>query len=155
MADVFLSYKRADVACAAQIVALLEGEGWSVWWDTRLVGGERWDAVIEREINAARCVVVIWSPNSVDSGEAARVHLEAHNGRERGILVPVTIEGARPPFSFSQFDPGAQPLAVGWRIAAGRCGGFHRRREANTGTRCKRIRASSAARSSFCGAKRR
>jgi hypothetical protein len=35
MADIFLSYKRADAAPAAQIVALLEAEGWSVWWDTR------------------------------------------------------------------------------------------------------------------------
>jgi hypothetical protein len=101
MADVFLSYKRADAACAAQIVSLLEGEGWTVWWDTSLSAGERWDAVIEREINAAGCVVVIWSRSSVDSGNAHWVHTEANRGLERGVLVPVTIEGVAPPFAFS------------------------------------------------------
>jgi hypothetical protein len=101
MADIFLSYKRADAMRAKQIAALLEAEGWSVWWDTRHVGGERWDAIVEREIGAARCVIVIWSPNSVDSVKAYWVHLEARHGRERGMLVPVAIGGAAPPFAFS------------------------------------------------------
>jgi formylglycine-generating enzyme required for sulfatase activity len=100
MAHIFVSYKRADAARAARIVALLEAEGWSVWWDTRLSGGEHWDAVIERELEAARCVVVVWSPSSIDRDKAYWVHLEAHHGRERGILVPVTIEGSMPPFAF-------------------------------------------------------
>ncbi|MGO9484055.1 MAG: SUMF1/EgtB/PvdO family nonheme iron enzyme [Rhodomicrobium sp.] len=100
MADIFVSYKRTDAARVAQIVALLEGEGWSVWWDTRLAGGEHWDAVIERELEAARGVVVVWSPASIDRDKAYWVHLEAHHGRERGILVPVTIEGVMPPFAF-------------------------------------------------------
>ncbi len=100
MADIFISYKRADRERAAQIAALLEQEGWTVWWDTRIVDGDRWDATIEREINAARCVVVIWSPSSIDNEKAYWVHIEAHNGRERGILVPISIGGAAPPFAF-------------------------------------------------------
>ena len=79
---------------------MLQGEGWTVWWDTYLSAGERWDAVIEREINAAGCVVVIWSRSSVESGNAHWVHTEANRGRERGVLVPVTIEGVAPPFAF-------------------------------------------------------
>jgi hypothetical protein len=55
MADVFVSYTRTDQELVRPIVALLEAEGWSVWWDTRIVGGERWDEVIESEITAARC----------------------------------------------------------------------------------------------------
>jgi hypothetical protein len=100
MAAIFLSYKRADAARAAQIVSLLEDEGLSVWWDTSLSAGERWDAVLEREINAAGCVVVIWSRSSVDSANAHWVHTEANRGLERGVLVPVIIEGVAPPFAF-------------------------------------------------------
>ena len=65
MAGIFVSYSRADRDIAAKIVAALEAEGWTVWWDTRLIAGEQWDEVIEREINAASCVLVVWSPLSV------------------------------------------------------------------------------------------
>ncbi len=44
---------------------------------------------------------MIWSTNSIDSGPAYWVHLEAHHGRERGILVPVIFEGVAQPFAFS------------------------------------------------------
>ena len=50
MADIFVSYKRADRERVAQIVALLENEGWTVWWDNRVFGGAHWDALIEREL---------------------------------------------------------------------------------------------------------
>ena len=44
MADVFVSYARADREIVRPIVTLLEAQGWSVWWDTRIGGGDRWDA---------------------------------------------------------------------------------------------------------------
>lgn len=97
MADIFVTYTRADQELVHRIVALLEGQGWTVWWDTRIEGGERWDAVIEREITAARCVVV-WTPQSL---EREWVHLEAHHGRERGILAPILVGVDKPPFAFS------------------------------------------------------
>jgi hypothetical protein len=94
MADIFVSYSRAD----RDIVAALEAEGWSVWWDTRLRAGEQWDEVIEREINAACCVLVVWTPLSVTR---YWVKVEANFGLSRGILVPVAIEGAVPPLAYS------------------------------------------------------
>ena len=88
----------ADRDTVAGIVAALEAERWSVWWDTRLRAGEQWDEVIEREINAARCVLVVWTPLSVTR---YWVKVEANFGLSRGILVPVAIEGAVPPLAFS------------------------------------------------------
>jgi adenylate cyclase len=67
----------------APIVALLEARGWTVWWDTRIDAGEQWDEVIEREVDAASCVVAIWSVRSVGS---RWVRTEAGEGLERGIL---------------------------------------------------------------------
>jgi TPR repeat protein len=99
MADIFLSYKRTDRDRVAPIVALLEERGWSVWWDTRIDAGEQWDEVIEREVAAARCVVAIWSAESVNS---RWVRTEASEGLERGILVPVLVDATRPPQEFKR-----------------------------------------------------
>jgi len=78
-------------------VALLEACGWSVWWDTRIDAGETWDEVIERELDAAGCVVVAWSAASIGS---RWVRSEASEGLERGILVPVHIDVSKPPLEF-------------------------------------------------------
>ena len=96
-----MSYTRADQEIVRRIVALLEAQGWSVWWDTRIAGGERWDATIEREINAAHCVVVVWTPQSIDR---EWVREEADHGRDRGILVPVLIGLDKPPFGFGRIQ---------------------------------------------------
>jgi hypothetical protein len=97
MAEIFVSYRKSDRDKVAPIVALLERAGWTTWWDTRIGAGERWDAVIEREIGAARCVLVVWSPGSVESHW---VHTEAHEGLRRRILIPALIGGAQPPLAF-------------------------------------------------------
>lgn len=52
MTDLFVSYSRADRDRVAPIVAALQAEGLSVWWDTRLRAGDHWDEVIEREIKS-------------------------------------------------------------------------------------------------------
>ena len=97
MADIFLSYKRTDRDRVAPIAALLESRGWSVWWDTRIGAGEQWDEVIERELGAAGCVVVVWSIELVNS---RWVRAEASEGLERGVLVPLHIDVAKPPLEF-------------------------------------------------------
>ncbi len=98
MADVFLSYSRSDADAAAKIVHVLEAEGWTVWWDTTMRPGDQWDEVIEREINEARCVLVIWSSISVTR---RWVRVEANFALDRNKLVPVSIERARPPLAFT------------------------------------------------------
>ena len=97
MADIFLSYKREDREKVRPLVGALQAQGWSVWWDTRIGAGETWDQVIETELAAARCVVVVWSKHSTES---RWVRSEAHEGLERECLVPVVIEGAKPPLAF-------------------------------------------------------
>ncbi len=101
MADIFLSYKREDREKVRPLAEALEGKGWSVWWDTRIGVGETWDKVIETELAAAKCVVAVWSRMSIDSDW---VRAEAHEGRERKCLVPVTIEGVTPPSIFKMMQ---------------------------------------------------
>jgi formylglycine-generating enzyme required for sulfatase activity len=108
MADVFLSYKREDQTRIRPLVWLLEREGLSVWWDTRLVPGERFTQVIQREVERSRCVVVAWSANSINAGW---VQDEAAAGRDRGILVPLSLDGIPPPFGFRGLQT---PDLTGW-----------------------------------------
>ena len=66
VADVLVGYASVDREIVRPIVDLLAARGWSVWWDARIGGGDRWDDTIKREIGAARCVVVVGTPGSID-----------------------------------------------------------------------------------------
>jgi adenylate cyclase len=94
MSDIFVSYSRQDKARVAPLVAALERQGWSVWWDPEIVPGEEFDALIRREIDGANAVVVVWTPSSVAS---RWVRGEARLGAEREVLVPVRFGQARLP----------------------------------------------------------
>ncbi|MEM6411483.1 MAG: toll/interleukin-1 receptor domain-containing protein, partial [Pseudomonadota bacterium] len=67
MADIFLSYSRADRPKAQQIAESLEAEGFSVWWDKVLRAGQTYDEVTEGMLRDSRVVVVLWSEVSVKS----------------------------------------------------------------------------------------
>ncbi len=94
MADVFVSYARVDKARVAPIVAAIEAQGWTVWWDPEIAAGQLFDDQIETQLAAARCVLVVWTPTSVAS---RWVRGEAREAADRGILVPVRFEEARLP----------------------------------------------------------
>ena len=79
------------------LVAALEAEGWSVWWDPSIAPGEEFDALISRELEGARALVVVWTPNSVDS---RWVRGEARDAADRGVLFPVRFETAKLPIDF-------------------------------------------------------
>ncbi len=97
MADIFLSYASDDRERIAPLVAALERQGWSVWWDRSIPPGRNFDEVLEEEIDAARSVVVVWTEASIDS---QWVRSEALEGMERKILVPVRLDDVRVPFAF-------------------------------------------------------
>lgn len=100
LASIFLSYVREDVKRAAAIAAVLEGAHHSVWWDRYIKGGSEFSPEIERALNGADRIVVLWSEKSAAS---RWVRDEASVGAESGRLVPVTIDGTQPPLGFRQF----------------------------------------------------
>jgi len=97
LADIFVSYSRQDRARVAPLVAALEAEGWSVWWDPEISPGEEFDSLISRELDAAKTLIVVWSPKSVDS---RWVRGEARDAADRGVLFPVRFDNARLPIDF-------------------------------------------------------
>jgi len=97
MADVFISYASEDRDRAAQLASALGAFGWSVWWDRKIITGQAFDHAIERELENAKSVIVLWSEHSIGS---EWVRNEAAVASERGVLVPATIESVKLPLEF-------------------------------------------------------
>jgi len=95
--DIFISYSREDRPAARHFAKCFADEGFSVWWDATLQAGETFDEVIERELKAAKAVVVLWSPRSVQS---RWVRAEATLADRSGKLVPAIIEKCDRPIIF-------------------------------------------------------
>jgi hypothetical protein len=108
MSDIFLSYASEDVARANELAQALSRYGWSVWWDRSILPGKVFDTVIETELSAAKCVIVLWSIHSVES---RWVRAEAGEALDKGRLIPVLLDEAVIPLVFRQVQ--AASLA-GW-----------------------------------------
>lgn len=100
MATLFLSYAREDADRVRPLAAALERDGHHVWWDRHLSGGQEFAGAIEQALESAEIVIVCWTESSVRS---AWVRDEAAAGRDRGRLVPVTLDGCAPPLGFRQY----------------------------------------------------
>lgn len=101
MADIFISYSSGDKTYVKGIAALLEQQGWSVWWDREIPIGQRFDNVIEEELAKAHCVVVIWTKRSIAS---EWVKNEANEALQLGKLVPVLLEKVTIPLAFKRTE---------------------------------------------------
>jgi hypothetical protein len=110
--EVFVSYAHEDVAMAESIAGRLGQERWSVFWDREIPVGLTWDDIVEKALDAAKCVVVLWTSNSRDS---EWVRIEANEGAERGILAPALLEEIKIPLRFRRIQ--AANL-IGWTAGA-------------------------------------
>jgi hypothetical protein len=99
--DVFISYAKGDRPRAAELASALAAQGWSVWWDRDIPPGRTFDDVIEEALTQARCVVVLWSAESLKS---RWVRAEASAAAERGTLVPALIEAVAIPLEFRRVE---------------------------------------------------
>ncbi len=108
MNDIFISYANADRAVAQSLADALDALGWSVWWDREIPFGKPFDQVIEEELNAARCVVVLWSKDSVRS---RWVKAEAAAAADRDRLIPMVIDDSPLPLEFRRIQSAMLP---GW-----------------------------------------
>ena len=115
MADLFVSYKSEDRPRVASLVAALETDGVGVWWDAHIGGGSEWRETIESELNAGRCVLVVWSERSAGR-DGSFVRDEATRALRRGAYLPVRIDPVEPPLGFGE----TQALSlIGWKGGRG------------------------------------
>ena len=76
-------------------------EGWKVFIDRQTPVGRKWHKEIERELHAARAVVVLWSAASRDSDFVLE---EAEYGKRKDILFPAFIERVEYPYGFGRIQ---------------------------------------------------
>jgi len=88
VSDVFISYKREDMARVETLYALLLDLDVPVWFDAGIDVGAEWERRIYEQIAKAQAVIVCWSFAAVSSHWVVR---EAQIGLERNMLVPVMI----------------------------------------------------------------
>src|SRR5262249_20326946 len=86
MAQVVVSYASEDRPIVRQFVDELERRGLTVWWDRRLLPGQRYRQRIQEEIGRAVCVIVVWSRSSISN---MWVSSEASLALEPPKLIPV------------------------------------------------------------------
>jgi adenylate cyclase len=118
MADVFVSYARADEDAAARVADSLRSEGYQVWRDDELPAHRAYAEVIEERLKLAKAVIVLWS---AEAAKSQWVRAEADAARSAGTLVQAALDATIPPLPFNQIqcadlrDWDGAADAPGWR----------------------------------------
>jgi hypothetical protein len=99
MSDIFISYASDDLPRVEPLAKALEEQGWSIFWDRTIPVGKSWRVVIQSELEAAKCVVVIWTENSINS---KWVLAEVNEAYEKDILTQVLFNNITIPFPYKQ-----------------------------------------------------
>lgn len=103
MSTVFLSYKREDETRVGKLVQALQKAGYEIWWDRGLSSAENWRTQIQTALQAAQCVIVVWTHASVGpAGDFVRD--EASQAKRRGVLVPVKLDDVDAPLGFGEIQ---------------------------------------------------
>ena len=86
-----------------RLVRALQNEGFDIWWDRLLPGGESWRAEIAQALEHAKCTVVVWTHAS--TGPASQfVSEEASRALKTNRLVPVVFDKVTPPLGFGEIQ---------------------------------------------------
>ncbi len=101
MADIFISYASEDRNRVRPLAEALQSRGFNIWWDRSLAAGQDYTAIIERELNGAKAVIVVWTAGSAAS---TFVRDEAGRARDEGRLVPVMLDQVQIPLGFGAFQ---------------------------------------------------
>src|SRR5262245_26892395 len=101
MAQVFISYASVDRERVKGLAEAMQARGYTVWWDRQIAPGQTFDEVIEKALDEASCVVVLWSSTSVKSDW---VKTEASEAAKRKVLVPAVIDKVTIPLEFRRIQ---------------------------------------------------
>lgn len=102
MADVFVSYKKSDRDRVRALVDNLRAAGLDVWWDEGIAPSMSWRGEIAKQLQSAKCVVAVWTHDSVDHEGGQWVMEEATHGLRRRVLAPVRLDLVEPPLGFGE-----------------------------------------------------
>lgn len=99
MAQIFISYSRRDLPFVERLASDLKGNGFEVWYDvSRLRGGARWRTEIQNAIKNSQFVVVVLSPDSVESEWVEREFLFSSNLKRK--IIPLLYRPCELPLNY-------------------------------------------------------
>jgi len=90
MADIFVSYASSDRPRAETLKEWFEAAGWSAWIDRDISLSEDWADRIQRELDEARVVVVLWG---AEARRSEWVQREASAAQESDRLIQIHATG--------------------------------------------------------------
>jgi formylglycine-generating enzyme required for sulfatase activity len=100
--DIFLSYASDDRDRVRPLVEALSAAGWSVFWDRTIPFGSTWDRVLDAQLKSCRCLLVVWSRNSVASDWVLE---EVHSAKDNNLpIIPVLLDVVKLPFGFRRLQ---------------------------------------------------
>src|SRR5512134_2971636 len=98
MQKLFISYSRKDIDFVRKLAGDLEKADYDVWWDiTDLRGGDEWVTRIASAIEASESVIVVLSPNSIQSEWVRKEYTQAIGLHKR--IIPIMFTPSPVPFA--------------------------------------------------------
>ena len=123
MKQIFISHASKDDEFVTELRLALEGQGLSVWVDSRnLCGGAKLAPEIDQAIEQARQVVVVLSPNTINSPwvrkEIQKAEQVEKQRKDEGYrVIPLLLPGVEPTALALWFEE--EPVAVPIQLKPG------------------------------------
>jgi hypothetical protein len=103
MHKIFISYSRKDTDFVRKLAGDLETAGYDVWWDlTDLRGGDEWVTRIAAAIEASDFIIVVLSPNSIQSEWVRKEYTQALGLHKR--IIPIMFAASPVPFALNTIN---------------------------------------------------
>ena len=103
MAKLFISYSRKDIDFVRKLAGDLESAGYDVWWDlTDLRGGDDWVKTIPAAIASSKYVIVVLTPEAVESEWVRKEYTQALSLRKK--IIPILLKPGNVPFALNTIN---------------------------------------------------
>jgi hypothetical protein len=103
MSQIFISYSRKDMDFARKLAGDLEKAGYDVWWDlTDLRGGDDWVKTIPAAIASSQHVIVVLTPDSIESEWVRKEYTQALSLRKK--IIPILLRPTSVPFALNTIN---------------------------------------------------
>ena len=103
MQKIFISYSRKDTDFVRKLAGDLEKANYDVWWDiTDLRGGDEWVTRIAAAIETSDFIIVVLSPDSIQSEWVRKEYTQAIGLHKR--IIPIMFTPCPVPFALNTIN---------------------------------------------------
>ncbi len=96
--EIFISYRRADMAWAKLLHDQLKAEGVEAWYDAQIGAGQDWRVATANALEASQIFVLLFTANAALSQDIAKELAAAT--LENKLIIPVRLENIAPKGAF-------------------------------------------------------